>query len=335
MSGCLTAPAARRSGDSGYIPFVLAALFTAHAVPATAADFPTKPVRIIVPTSSGGGTDMVARALAQRLTDSWGQQVVVDNRPGAGGTIGAETAARALPDGYTLMVSTNAVLTINPHLYAKLGYDPMKSFSPVTQAASSPFVLVVHPSLPVRTVRELIANARAHPGTLNYSSSGNGSATHLAGAMFNVMAGTDILHIPYKGSGPAITDLLAGQIQLRFSAVPPILQFVRTGKLRALGVTGAKRFALLPELPTVAESVPGYQSDIWYGVLMPAGTPSALVTRIHADIVRQLNAPEVREKLAADGSEVIGNSPKEFADLIRTELARWARTVRETGARMD
>ncbi len=299
------------------------------------ANYPSKPIRFIIPTQPGGGVDIIARVIGQRLTESWGQPVVMNYRSGAGGNIGVEAAARASPDGYTLMVSTNAMLTINPHLYGKVGYDPLRDFAPVTQAASSPFLLVLHPTIAATTVKELIAYAKSHPGELNFSSSGNGSATHLAGVLFGIMAGIKIVHIPSKGSAAAITDLLGGQIQMRFSASLPVLQFIRGGKLRAIGISSPKRSAQFPDIPAVSETLPGYQSDIWYGVSAPAKTPAALVARINAEIVRQLKAPEVREKLQADGSEVIGSTPAAFSELIKTDFQRWAKVVKESGARAD
>lgn len=310
---------------------LLASALVLCAGSAAAQTFPSKAVRIVVPATPGGGVDIIARALAQRLTESWGQSVVVENRPGATGVIGFEAVMRAAPDGYTLVACTNAMLTISPYLLQQPGYDPVRALAPVTLAASSPFLLVVHPSLPVRSVKELIAFARLHPGELNYSSSGNGSATHMAGVLFDRMAGVKTVHVPYKGSAPAITDLLAGQIQLRFAAFVPILPHVRAGKLRTLAVSGPKRFAQMPEVPTVMETVPGYTSDIWYGVLAPGATPAPLIARLNADIVRHLQSAEFKARLAADGSEPVANSPAEFAALIQSDVQRWTKVIRETG----
>jgi tripartite-type tricarboxylate transporter receptor subunit TctC len=305
------------------------------ALAAMAQPYPARPLRIVVPTSPGGGTDLVARAIAQRLNERWGQPVVVDNRAGATGAIGVEAVARAAADGYTLLVCTNAMVVINPHLSIPNRVDALRDFAPVTQAASSPFLLVVHPSVPATSVPELIAQAKARPGRLNYSSSGNGSATHLAGLLFANMAAIDLVHIPYKGSSPAIADLIGGQIQLRFSALAPILPHVHAGRLRALAVSGGKRYAALPELPTVAESLPGYVATIWYGVLVPAATPAAIVAKLNTEIVRQLNEADVREKLAADGAEPVANTPAEFAQVMRTESARWAGVIKAAGLRAE
>ena len=305
------------------------------AVTGSGQNYPMKPMHFIVPAPPAGGADIVARAIGQRLTASWGQPVVIDNRAGATGSIGALAVARAAPDGYTLMVSTSAVLTILPHLYPKLGFDPRLDFAPVTLASSAPYVLVVHPQLAATTVKELIALAKSRPSQLNFSSSGNGSTTHLAGVLFNNLAAVDMVHVPYKGAAPAITDLLAGQIQLRFSAILPVLPHIRNGRLRPLAVTGATRSSLLAGLPTVGETLPGYEVDSWYGVLAPAGTPAALVAKLNAEIVRQLHTAEVKARLAADGSEPVGNSPAEFAAIIRADLQRWGQAVRDSGVRVD
>ena len=302
---------------------------------AIAQSYPTRPIRVIVPTSPGGGVDIVARAIGARLTESWGHSVVIDNRAGAAGTIGADAAARATPDGHTLMICTNAVLTIHPHLYPRLSYDTLRDFAPITIASSSPFLLVVHPSVQARSVRELVALAKSRPGQLNYSSSGTGSVTHLAGVLFNSVAGVETVHIPYKGSSPAITDLLAGQIQMRFSATLPVLQFIRAGKLRPIAITTAKRSAQWPDLPTVAETLPGYTAEIWYGVVAPAKTPAAIVNKLNAEIVRELQSPPVREKLETDGSDVVANTPREFAAVMRAEHARWGKVIKEAGVRMQ
>jgi len=314
----------------------LLAVLLALATSATFAQpYPTRAVRVIVPATPGGGVDIIARALAQRLSENWGQPVVVENRPGATGVIGMEAVARAAPDGYTLVVCTNAMLTISPYLYSNAGYDPVRDLAPVTLAASSPFLLVVHPSLPVHGVKELIAFARAHPGEINYSSSGNGSATHMAAVLFDHMAGVKMVHVPYKGSSPAITDLLAGQIQMRFSALVPILPHVRAGKLRALAVTGARRFAQMPDVPTVMETVPGYTSDIWYGVLAPAATPTPLLDRLHADVTRHLQSQDFKSRLEADGSEAVASTRSEFAAVIQADVQRWTQLIRSTGVKLQ
>ena len=314
---------------------VIALAFCLLQCGAWAQAFPARPLRLIVPTSPGGGTDLIARALAQKLNERWSQPVVVENRAGATGNIGVEAVARAAPDGYTLLVCTNAMIVINPHFSKAARIDVLRDFASVTLAASSPFLLVVHPAVAAKTTAELIAYAKQSPGRLNYSSSGNGSATHMAGVLFNSMAGVQTVHIPYKGSSPAIADLLGGQIQMRFSALAPILPHVASGRLRALAVSGARRFAALPEVPTVAETVPGYASDIWYGVLVPAATPASLVKTLNTEIARQLNSADARARLAADGTEVVANTPAEFATLLRTEYARWGKLIRDAGLQAE
>lgn len=312
-------------------------LSCACLAPSVAAQpFPTKPIRLIAPYAPGGGSDTLARAIGQRLSESWGQPVVTENRPGAAGSIGAEVAARATPDGYTLLVTPSAALTINPHIYSKLRYDPIHDFAPITAAAHSPFLLVVHPSIPAGTVKELIAHARAKPGQLTYSSSGNGSSTHLAGVLFSQMSGTELLHVPYKGAAPATVDLLAGQIQVRFASVVPVLPHIRSGKVRALGISSAKRYTPLPDMPTIAEAgLPGFVVESFYAILAPARTPQPIVHKLNAEIVRHLQSDDMKSRMAADGSEVIGSSPDELAAWIRNDLARWAKPVKDSGARAD
>jgi tripartite-type tricarboxylate transporter receptor subunit TctC len=301
---------------------------------AGAAAFPAKPIRMISPYAPGGGSDTLARTIGAKLSEAWGQPVIVENRPGAAASIGAEAAAKATPDGYTLLVTPSAALTINPHIYPKLRYDPVKDFEPVTIATNSPYLLVVHPSIPVASVKELLAYARAKPGQLSYSSSGNGSSTHLAGVLFSQLAGVQLLHVPYKGSAPAIVDLLAGQVQLRFSSVVPVLPHVKTGKLRALGLSSAKRYSPLPDIPTIAESgLPGFVVESWYAVLAPAHTPRPIVSKLNAEIVHILKSGDMKARLAAEGAEVIASTPEELAKWIRNDLARWAKPVRDSGAR--
>lgn len=306
------------------------------AVAAAAQSFPVKPIRLVSPYAAGGGSDALARVLGQKLFEAWGQPVVVDNRPGGGGILGAETAARATPDGYTLLVTPSAVLTINPHLYSKLRYDTFRDFAPVTMATNSPYFLVVHPKIPATSVRELIAYAKTSPGKMNYSSSGSGSSTHLAGVLFNNMAGVEIVHIPYKGAAPAIVDLLAGNIQMRFSSVVPVLPHVKSGRLRGIAISSARRYGPLPDTPTISESgLPGYTVESFYAVVAPAGTPRAIIERLNAELVRNLKTPEVAAHMAADGAEVIGSSPEGLAVALRDDFARWAKPVRDSGARVD
>lgn len=298
--------------------------------------YPTKPIRLISPYAAGGGSDTLARIIAQKLNESWGQPVVVDNRPSGGGILGAELVAKAPPDGYTLLITPSAVLTINPHLYSKLRYDTLKDFAPVMAATNSPYFLVTHPKIPATNVKELIQFAKANPGKLNYSSSGNGSSTHLAGVLFNSLAGIDILHIPYKGAAPAIVDLLAGAIQMRFSSVVPVLPHVRGGRLRGLAMSSAKRYTPLPDVPTIGESgLPGYVVESFYVVAAPAGTSRAIVERLNAEIARKLKDAEVNTRMAADGAEVIAASVQETTKMLRDDLARWAKPVRDSGAKAD
>jgi tripartite-type tricarboxylate transporter receptor subunit TctC len=314
-----------------------ASMLLAGACGGTAAQsYPAKPIRMISPYAPGGGSDTLARILGQKLYEAWGQPVVVDNRPGGGGILGAETVARATPDGYTLLVTPSAVLTINPHLYSTLRYDTFKDFAPITMASNSPYFLVVHPKIPAASVRELIVYAKANAGKLNYSSSGSGSSTHLAGVLFNQMAGVDIVHIPYKGAAPAIVDLLAGNIQMRFSSVVPVLPHVKSGRLRGIAISSAKRYAPLPDTPTIAESgLPGYAVESFYAVVAPAGTPRAIIARLNSELVRNLKSAEVAAHMAADGAQVIGSSADELAAALREDYARWAKPVRDSGARVE
>jgi tripartite-type tricarboxylate transporter receptor subunit TctC len=297
--------------------------------------YPVKPIRIVIPYPPGGGTDIVIRAVSGRLSEKLGQPVVVDNRGGATGTIGSEAVAHAAPDGYTLLAHTNAGITILPHLNKALPYDPIRDFAPVTLAASSPYLFVVNPKIAATTVAQLIALAKARPGELNYASSGNGASTHLAGLLFCQMAGVKMVHIPYKGSGPATTELLAGQVQMRFSSIPPVLPHVRSGRLRALAVTSAQRFSLLPDVPTVADTVPGFEVESWYGVFAPTGTPAAIINRLNADFAAALGSPDVKALLATDGSVVVASSPERFGAVVRAEYARWGPVVKESGAKID
>jgi tripartite-type tricarboxylate transporter receptor subunit TctC len=305
---------------------VVLALACAHAF---AADYPNRAIRLIVPFAPGGGNDTVARLVGQKLEAELGQPVVVDNRPGAGGIVGAEAAARAAPDGYTLFLGGVGSHAINPNLHEHLSYDAIKDFQPISLIASAPLVLVVHPSVPAHSVHELVALAKAQPGKLNYASNGNGSSSHLAAAMFTTMTGTDMVHVPYKGLSPALTDLLSGQVQLMFSSVVAILPHVKAGKLRALAVSSKERMALLPELPTIAEAgVPGYQSSSWYGILAPVGTPPEVVTRLNAALVKIVAQPDVKQALAQEGAAPVGNSPQAFGAFIQAEKQRLGDVIR-------
>lgn len=315
---------------------VVFAILPIQAASAWARDYPVRPVRLIVPFAPGGGNDTVARALAQALGASLGQALVVDNRPGAGGIVGAELAAKAPADGYTLFLGGVGSHAVNPSLHAKLAYDPVKDFAPVALIASAPSVLVVHPSVPARSLAEFTALAKARPGGLNYASNGSGSSAHLAAVMYESMAGVRMLHIPYKGLGPALADLLGGEVQAMFSSMVAIVPHIRAGRLRALAVTGKNRSALLPGVPTLAESgLPGYEAGSWYGILAPAGTPREIVLKLNAEIVKALARPELRERLESEGAEVIGGTPEEFAAHIRSEIARTGKLIRDAGIRME
>jgi tripartite-type tricarboxylate transporter receptor subunit TctC len=315
--------------------FVAVALGICPAAVAQPA-YPAKPVRIVVPFPAGGTTDILARAAAQKLSETWGQQAIVDNRPGAGGNIGAELVAKSAPDGYTLLMGTVGTHAINASLYPKMAYDHVKDFVPVILVAGVPNVLVVHPSLPVNSVQELIAYAKANPGKLNFASSGSGTSIHLSGELFKVMTGVQMTHVPYKGSAPALTDLMGGQVQLMFDNLPSSLAFIKAGKLRALAVTSAQRSPALPDVPTVAESgVPGFEASSWFGLLAPAGTPRNVVMKINADTAKWLSSPDAKEKLAAQGAAAAGGTPEDFAKHIQAETAKWARVVKESGAKVE
>jgi tripartite-type tricarboxylate transporter receptor subunit TctC len=297
--------------------------------------YPDKPIRLIVPFAPGGGTDITARTIALKLTEAWGQPVVTDNRAGANGTIGVDIATKSPPDGYTLtMISSSH--SVNVSLYNKLPYDLVRDLAPITQATTQPYALVVHPSVPAKSVKELIAIAKAKPGTLNYGSSGTGGLSHLSGALLASLAGISITHVPYKGGAPAMTDVIGGQIQMLFSTILQSHAHIKAGRLRALAVTTAKRSGGAPELPTMQEAgVPGYEVAGWYGVLAPAGTPQAIITRLNKEIVRILHTEDVKERLSADGSEPVGNTPAQFAAHIKSEIAKWRIVVKEAGIRAE
>jgi tripartite-type tricarboxylate transporter receptor subunit TctC len=318
----------------------LAGALTASALPfgiplARAQAYPAKPIRLVVPYPPGGPTDVLARIVAAKLPDMLGQQVVLDNKPGASGMIGAEQVAKSAPDGYTLL-SNASIHVINPSLYPKANFDAINDFVPVTQLASVPLILVVNNDLPIRSVKDLIAYAKANPGKLNFGSSGNAAAPHLAGESFKIMAGAPMQHVPYKGSAPALTDLIGGQVQLMFDSMPSAMPHVKAGKIRPLAVTTAQRVAAVPDLPTIAEAgVPGYDISTWYGVWAPKGTPREIVERLHAEIVKVLKLPDTRERYAGLGAEPVGSTPEEFAAYCRSELAKWAKVVKESGAKAD
>jgi tripartite-type tricarboxylate transporter receptor subunit TctC len=309
--------------------WLLAAL---AATGAHAQTYPSKPLRIIVPFAAGGGADLVARTVGAKLTESLGQPVVVDNRTGAAGTIGADIAAKSPADGHTLLLGSNGPLAINPSLYAKLPYDASRDFAAVVLVTVMPFLLVTHPSLPVKSVKELVALAKAKPGELNYASPGSGSSTHLANELLKSMTGMSIAHVPYKGVAPAATDLISGQVQMMSGDLSTLLPHVKSGRMRPLAVTSARRSALLPHMPTVAESgVPGYDASGWFGVLVPAGTPAAVVERLNASIVKGVAAADARERLAALGGDVATGTPADFAAHLRAESAKWGKVIRTVG----
>jgi tripartite-type tricarboxylate transporter receptor subunit TctC len=317
--------------------FIAALALWLGCVGAHAQAFPNKPIRLVVPYPAGGPLDIMARAIGQKLTEAWKQPVVVDNRAGAGGNIGADLVAKAAPDGYTLLMGAVATQAINPALYSKIPYDPVKDFTPVALVAQVPNILVVNPTVPAKSVRELIDLARAKPGSLNFASGSTGSTGHLAGELFKTMAGVDMVHIPYKGAAPATTDLLAGQVQLMFDNLANALPNVKAGRLRALAVTTLNRSPAVPDLPTIAESgLPGFDLTTWFGVLVPAGTPAEIVDRLNAEIVRALDARDMRARLEKMGAEPpTNNTPERFAAFIRVEAEKYAKVVKASGAKVD
>lgn len=300
-----------------------------------AADYPAKPIRLVVPWPPGGGTDVFARLIAQQMSEDWKTAVVVDNRPGAAGNIGAEMVAKAPADGYTIMLATITIAT-SPAMYKSLGFDPIRDFAPITLVAGVPHVLVVNSSLPARNVRELVALAKREPGKLNYASAGVGSPFHLAAELFKLLSGTDIVHVPYQGGGPAVTALLSNQVQLTFANMVAVLPQVRAGKLRALGVTSAVRSPSAPDIPTLAESgVPGYDFSSWFGFFAPAGTPAEVVTSLNREIVSTLKRDQVRNKLTAQGADIVGSSPEEFSKYVAAETEKWAKVIKRAGIKAN
>ena len=304
---------------------------TAAAIDGFGQAYPVKPVRVVVPSSAGGGTDIVARIIVPELSKRLGQQVIVDNRPGAGTMIGIEIVAKSPPDGYALLM-TPSTLAINSALYKKVPYDPVRDFAPITELISSPSIIVVHPSVPVKSIKELIAFARARPGQLNYASAGTGTYPHMTMELFLSMAKLKMVHIPYKGTGPAMIDMLAGHTAVMAGTVLSVMPHVRAGRLRPLGITSQARSPVVPEIPTIAESgLPGFESVQWYGFLAPARTPREIVTRLHAETTRILQQPETKERFAGDGADPAGNTPEEFARFIQSELVKWAKVARGAG----
>lgn len=312
-----------------FVAWVALAALALSSASAQADDFPNKPIRFIVPAAAGGPTDVTARMLAERMSAALGQPVIVEPRAGAGGNVGADVVAKAAPDGYTILMATIGTHAINQTLYKKLPFDPIKDFTPVSQVVQYPLLLVVNPNVPAKSVKELIDYAKANPGKLNRASGGNGTSMHLSGELFVYQAGVDMPHVPYKGSAPALTDLVAGHVQVMFDSMITALPLVKAGQLRALAVTGSQRSPVVPELPTIADAgVPGYSATGWIGVVAPANTPPAVVEKLRAAVVKALTDPALREKLIAQAAEPVGSSPAEFAAFIRAETDKWAKAVR-------
>jgi tripartite-type tricarboxylate transporter receptor subunit TctC len=305
------------------------------AAVACAQDYPTKPVRLQVGFPPGGPTDLTARLAAQHLTEALGQQVLVDNRPGAGGTVSMTSLTQAAPDGYTLALASNGEMAISPTLRPNLAYDPMKSVAFISRIGASQLVLVVHPSLPAKSVKALIALAKARPGAINFASAGVGSTAHLSSELLKNMAAIDIVHVPYKGAGPAMTDLMGGQVQMLITGFSGAAPHVKAGKLRALGATGAKRMKAMPDLPTIGETVPGYEVTSWYGIVAPVGTPRSVITKLHGVLAAMTQKPEITARLIALGIEPEGSSPEEFAAQTRHEIAKWAKVIKAAGVKLD
>jgi len=300
------------------------------------AAYPDKPIRVIVPTPAGGTPDVVARMVTPGLAAALGQQMVVDNRGGAGGLIGAELAARANPDGYTLLLSSPGPLTILPHVQRRIAYDPQKDFVPIGLISVGPFLLITHPTVPVKSVKELIALAKAEPNKLNYASAGNGAANHLAMELFKTMAGVQITHVPYKGAPQAVTDLLAGHMNMMFNSIAPVIQHIRAERIRVLGIGSTRRSPQLPEVPTISEAgVPGYEAVSWFGLLAPVHTPKPILAQLHQVLTKVVLRPETRAQFETQGADPVGSTPEEFADLIRRESARYAKVVKSSGATVD
>lgn len=311
-------------------------IFWMLALPVSAQNFPTKSIRFLVGFAPGGSTDIVARIIAQEMSKTIGQQVVVENRPGAGGNIAAEAASKAPPDGHTIFACTTGVFAIQPFLYSKLPYDPEKGFAHVTQTGSLPYIVVTHPSLPAKNIREFIAVAKARPGEINYASSGVGTASHLSAAYFASVAGLKLTHVPYKGSGQIMGDLIGGQVTMLFDQPVSSMPHVKAGKLNVLGISSGKRFVTMKEIATIAEQgVPGFEAISWAGVCAPGGTPRPIVDKLHSEVVRVLKLPEIRDRLLRDGIAPVGSTPEQFMDHTRKEAVKWGKVVKDSGARVD
>ena len=316
--------------------FALLPMLMLAAPGAWAQAYPVKPVRIVVPFPPGGTSDILARTIGPRLSTEWGQPVVVDNRPGAAGNIAAEHVARAPGDGYTLFITTVGIHAIHPSLYSKLPFDPLRDFTPVTNLVMLPSVLAVHPSIPVRSVKELIALAKKRPGDLSYSSAGSGSQPHLTAELFKTMTGVDLLHVPYKGAAQQLTDLVAGHVALTFATAPSAVPFIKGGQMRAIGVSSGKRASALPDVPTIAEAgVPGYEAVGWNGMVAPANLPAPVLEKVNATVVKAFNLPEVRNRMISLAAEPVTTTPAQFGAYIKAEIAKWAKVVKASGARLD
>jgi len=302
---------------------------------AFAQGYPNRPLRMVIPYAPGGPVDIVGRVVGARLSDALGQQVIIDNRAGAGGNIALDIVAKSAPDGYTLLMGANGPIAINPSLYRNMPVDTLKDLNALTVVASSAMILVAHPSVPAATVKELIALAKARPGGINYASSGSGSTAHLASELFKSMAGVQMVHVPYKGAGPALADLVGGQVQTMFTGISSTLPYVKSGKLKALAVSSERRLPIMPELPAVAEDLPGYEVATWYGVFTPVGVPRGVLERLHGALVQVLGTADAQQRLAALGADAHTNTPPQFAAAIRTERAKWARIIKESGAKAD
>jgi tripartite-type tricarboxylate transporter receptor subunit TctC len=314
---------------------LLLAAFAAVGAQQEAASYPTRPIRLIDPYAPGGGSGLIARLVGAKLSETWGRQVVVDNRPGAAAAIGTEIAARSAPDGYTLCMGTSGSIAISPNMN-KVPYDPVKDLIPITQTSAQVMLVVLHPSVPIHSVKELIAHAKAQPGRIIYASSGTGGSGHLAAELFLALAKISMTHVPYKGNGPAVLAQVSGEVQLGFNNILAVLPHVQSGRLRAIAVTSAKRAPTVPGLPTLAEAgVPGYEATSWNGIFAPAKTPRPIIDKIHADVVKILNTPDVREKLIAAGSDPVGSTPEEFLAFVKAELARWGKVIRENNIRAE
>ncbi|MBM3344633.1 MAG: tripartite tricarboxylate transporter substrate binding protein [Betaproteobacteria bacterium] len=315
---------------------VLAAVLAVWALPCAAQNYPNKPVRMIVPFAAGGPTDILARMMAHKMTESWGQSVLIDNRGGGGGMIGADAAAKSAPDGYTIFLGGITTLVMSTYIHKNRPYDDRRDFRPVTFTTRQPLLLMAHPSLPVKSLKQFIALAQARPGDINYATSGPGGSGHLAGVLLSGMTKINIVHVPYRGAAPGINDLIAGQVQTMFGSPLAVVGHIRAGRIHALAITGEKRSAALPQVPTFAESgLPGYDASTWNGIVVPTGTPRPVIDRLHGEIVKVLRDPTVRERLAVDGSEPIGSTPEEFAKFIDAEHVKWGKVVRDAGIRIE